>query len=92
MSNNKSNNKKVKYVPALLVYDKYGDELDYVIPKKVSEEFFKEQQKLRELWDDEPEQYDAAVEAFEKRWAKYKQEHCLRGFGKSKRTTIYIKE
>ena len=92
MSNSKSNNKKVKYVPALLVYDAYGDELDYVIPKKVSKEFFKEQEKLRELWDDEPEQYDAAVEAFEKRWAKYKQEHWLQELGKSKRTTIYIKE
>lgn len=104
MSNNKSNNKKVKYVPAVLVWDEYGEAIEYIIPKKLSKKFFEEKHILIEISNDfygsktdeelqtVRNRWGLESKLFNERWAKYKQEHWLQELGKSKRTTIYIKE
>lgn len=86
----KQTKKQIKFVPAVLGWDEYGENIEYVIPKKFSKEFFEEQRKLRELWDI-PEQYSPACDVFETRWEKYRQPFSFEK-GKRKKTTLYIKE
>ena len=83
-----------KYVPAVIVWDEYGESIDYIIPKKLKDKFYEEQNKLddiskdyfgcddKEQLDKLREQYYQEYKQFEKQWAKYKQE----------KITLYIVE
>ena len=85
-----------KYVPAVIVWDEYGESIDYIVPKKLKDKFYEEQNKLDDLSrdyfgcdDEDKEQVDKLREQwyreskqFEKQWAKYKQE----------KITLYIVE
>ena len=83
-----------KYVPAVIVWDEYGESIDYIIPKKLKDKFYEEQNKLddisrdyfgcdaKEQLDKLREQYYREYKQFEKQWAKYKQE----------KITLYIVE
>lgn len=85
-----------KYVPAVIMWDEYGESIDYIIPKKLKDKFYEEQNKLDDLCrdyfgcDDKDkeqldklcEQYNREYKQFDKQWAKYKQE----------KITLYIVE
>lgn len=103
MSNNKSNNKKIKFVPALLIWDEYGENIEYIIPKKLSKKFFEEKHTLVEISNDfygsktdeelqtVRNRWGLESKLFNERWDKYKQTYNFRT-GKRKKTTLYIKE